>query len=287
MTRKLLTLLTFALLGIANVWADDFTCSADLSSVTQDNRAEGSVDGINCTLTWYKINSGTYDYNGTTYWKFDDSTYAQLKLASGSFQAGDVLTVGMLNQNSKKKEIGYCLKSSSGNVASQQVNGQTAVSMSYTLVAEDIDNDGTIKIFRGGAAASDGRFYSFSVSGTRATETFTVTFDAGSNGTCGTASLTEESVGAGVTLPAVTANDGYMFNGWFTAATEGTKAGNAGALYMPTANVILYAQYSALAAPTISVANTNVSTPRGTAVTLSAPPPLKAMSISFPAASSS
>lgn len=73
----------------------------------------------------------------------------------------------------------------------------------------------------------------------------TVTFTAGSNGTCGTSSLTEASTGAGVELPSVTANTGYNFNGWYTAATEGTKAGDAGNTYYPAADVELFAQYSA------------------------------------------
>ena len=77
-----------------------------------------------------------------------------------------------------------------------------------------------------------------------ATEAFTVTFNAGDYGTCATASLKETSAGAGVTLPAVTPTDGYTFNGWFTAATGGSKAGEAGATYYPTANVTLHAQYT-------------------------------------------
>lgn len=80
---------------------------------------------------------------------------------------------------------------------------------------------------------------------TKAATLYTVTFDAGSNGTCATESLTEGSVGAGVTLPSVTANAGYVFNGWYTASSEGDKVGDAGANYKPTANTTLYAQYRA------------------------------------------
>ena len=73
---------------------------------------------------------------------------------------------------------------------------------------------------------------------------YTVTFNAGSNGTCGTASLTEASAGAGVTLPAVTPSTGYSFNGWYDAASEGTFIGAAGVVYNPTSDITLYAQYS-------------------------------------------
>lgn len=55
-----------------------------------------------------------------------------------------------------------------------------------------------------------------------AATTYTVTFNVGSNGTCSTTSLTQESEGASITLPNVTANTGYTFDGWYTAATGGT-----------------------------------------------------------------
>ncbi|MBQ0075062.1 MAG: glycoside hydrolase family 88 protein [Prevotella sp.] len=70
---------------------------------------------------------------------------------------------------------------------------------------------------------------------------YTVTFDA-NEGTCGTTELTEATQGAGVTLPDAT-RAGYIFNGWYTAATAGEKVGNAGATYNPTADITLYAQW--------------------------------------------
>ena len=46
-----------------------------------------------------------------------------------------------------------------------------------------------------------------------------------------------------ITLPTAT-RTGYTFNGWYTATSGGTKAGNAGASYTPTANITLYAQWT-------------------------------------------
>lgn len=72
----------------------------------------------------------------------------------------------------------------------------------------------------------------------------TVTFNAGTNGTCSTSSLKEASAGAGVTLPAVTANPGFSFVGWSTDATPvSANAGSAGDTYKPLADCILYAYY--------------------------------------------
>jgi uncharacterized repeat protein (TIGR02543 family) len=74
--------------------------------------------------------------------------------------------------------------------------------------------------------------------------TYTVTFDATTNGgTCGTASLTQASAGASITLPAAT-KDGNTFNGWYTASTGGTLRGTSGASYTPTADETLYAQFT-------------------------------------------
>lgn len=73
---------------------------------------------------------------------------------------------------------------------------------------------------------------------------FTVSFDAGTNGTCSTTSLTEAEVWSGVTLPECQANDGYRFIGWSKEATPtAANAGKAGEIYYPTADCTLYAYY--------------------------------------------
>lgn len=72
----------------------------------------------------------------------------------------------------------------------------------------------------------------------------TVTFNAGANGTCATASLTETAAGAGVILPACVANEGYVFGGWSTSETPtSADVGQAGETYYPSADCTLYAYY--------------------------------------------
>jgi len=72
----------------------------------------------------------------------------------------------------------------------------------------------------------------------------TVTFNAGTNGTCATASLTESASGAGVVLPTAVGKTNYTFMGWSTASSALTAdAGVASATYHPTANCTLYAVY--------------------------------------------
>lgn len=66
------------------------------------------------------------------------------------------------------------------------------------------------------------------------------------------AQYTSSVATAAVTLPTTT-RSGYTLNGWYTAASGGTKVGNAGASYTPTGNVTLYAQWTASSATLSSV----------------------------------
>ena len=83
-----------------------------------------------------------------------------------------------------------------------------------------------------------------------------ITFDA-NGGSCGTANVTQSTPTSSVSLPTPT-RSGYTCNGWYTASSGGTKRGDAGGSYTPTANETLYAQWvSAGSDPTIT---TSVST---------------------------
>lgn len=59
----------------------------------------------------------------------------------------------------------------------------------------------------------------------------------------GTVNLYAVWTNGSVTLPTPT-RAGYTFNGWYTAATGGTKIGNGGASYTPTAAITLHAQWT-------------------------------------------
>ena len=69
---------------------------------------------------------------------------------------------------------------------------------------------------------------------------YIVTYNA-NGGSCDTASATYQ--GTALTLP-TPIREGYTFNGWYTAASGGTKIGDAGASYIPSANITLYAQWT-------------------------------------------
>ena len=69
---------------------------------------------------------------------------------------------------------------------------------------------------------------------------YTVSFDG--NGATNPSSLSAGNNGS-VTLPNTT-RTGYTLNGWYTAASGGTKVGNDGASYTPTADITLHAQWT-------------------------------------------
>ena len=70
---------------------------------------------------------------------------------------------------------------------------------------------------------------------------YTVTYDK-NGGNCGQTTGYATSVAAAVTLPTPT-RSGYIFAGWYTAASGGTRVGGAGESYTPSANITLYAQW--------------------------------------------
>jgi uncharacterized repeat protein (TIGR02543 family) len=78
--------------------------------------------------------------------------------------------------------------------------------------------------------------------------TYTVTFDAATNG--GSALVPDTStftVGtSAITLKSPSTRSGYTESGWYTAATGGTKIGDAAATYSPTSDITLYFQWVAI-----------------------------------------
>lgn len=102
---------------------------------------------------------------------------------------------------------------------------------------------------------------------------YTVTYDA-NEGNCGQTVGYATSASAAVTLPTPT-RSGYLFTGWYTAASGGTRVGGAGETYTPSANITLYAQWGKPSTVTYD-ANGGSVTPEsekytGTALTLPTP----------------
>ena len=78
-------------------------------------------------------------------------------------------------------------------------------------------------------------------------KTYVVTWNATANGGSAISPGTSSYIvgGLALTLPTPVARTGYTFNGWFNAASSGTKVGDPGATYIPSGTGTLYAQWSA------------------------------------------
>lgn len=95
-----------------------------------------------------------------------------------------------------------------------------------------------------------------------------------------TAQWTSSSSTTSVTLPTPT-RTGYTFQGWWTASTGGTKVGNGGATYTPTASTTLHAHWSIIVYAVSYSANGGSGAPasqsknHGTSITLSSTQPTR------------
>ena len=136
-------------------------------------------------------------------------------------------------------------------------------SNTYDIVAETYEYTGEATNIYIGSYNSGYNIYGIDVTYSEGSSTetrYTVSFNANTNGTCSTSSLTEASEGAGVTLPTATANYGYNFLGWSTSSTATTASYSAGATYKPSANITLYAIYEVDAnAPVLPAAGSAIT----------------------------
>lgn len=310
MKRKLFSILTLALLVCSGAWAQsaadtyldlEWTDAANHDvSYTIDqagwskNTPAYAWDATTKTLVvnaynayssvskqkWITVNgsgstsvsggwAASVPFKGSSYWGTSTSASTVNTSRATSFTIKGITKVSVYGgTDNTARQVVLTVKNGDTSVGSATTNAEK--NGTDIISVNNLSSSITYTITVTGNNSGNGRFFEIAFIGQAATETFTVTFNAGTNGSCATSSLTEASPGAGVTLPSVTANSGYAFDGWYTAATGGTKVGNAGATYKPTDNVTVYAQYSALAAPTISVDASASTVVKNATVTLTA-----------------
>mgnify|MGYP000398694956 CR=1 FL=1 len=151
---------------------------------------------------------------------------------------------------------------------------------SYTVYLEN--NDGS---YSSTSARSTFKFSGWSLSGGGSISGSTYTFGT-SNGT-----LTAQYTQTGITLTRPT-RTGYTLKGWYTASSGGTKVGNGGDVYKPSANgTTIYAQWEkdASAEYTLTInagagtaaGETTITGAPGTTVTMLNPYPPSGYTITF------
>ncbi len=195
-----------------------------------------------------------------------------IKSPSGSYKSvilGSTATLAVTtNETEWSYTLAYNANGGSGAPASEtktniQVNPSCSFTVSSTKPTKSNTSPGnfTVTYNAGGGSVSTSSAnttatrttsYTFSSWNTNAAGTgtnyapgSTYTFTSGNVGDILYAKYSESTTVSSVTLPTPT-KTGYSFNGWYTASTGGTKAGNAGAAYLPFNNITLYAQWTPL-----------------------------------------
>lgn len=118
--------------------------------VTNQNASTGDN-----TFTTYKVGSTSADNwyvdatSGLRYGKLTaNDSYISLKLSVGSFQAGDVVNLYVNCNNATKTGLKLKNQSTGNTVSVSSTAAKVEASGTYTLVAADIEADGSIKFFR-------------------------------------------------------------------------------------------------------------------------------------------
>ena len=167
MKQKLLTLMTLLLCAVSGAWAEDL-CSAQVANGKTGTFSNTTGEAAtNCTLYYSGLQGGSnaVTIGGIDYYKFgSDGAYIQLKYSGGNFIAGDVVSVMVVSNSGSKS---FNLKFGKTNSSNFSCNATSATAITYTLTADDIESDGSVKIYRGSSSASNIRANVVSVTGTR------------------------------------------------------------------------------------------------------------------------
>ena len=254
-TKHLLVLWAALLLGAGNAWGATGTVS-----ITSFSTTSGDI-GSGFTYSTYKGNATSAPaVNSSAIRLYQGTTTNAGGLLVVKAPSGYTITAVAI-KSTMATTVGYVegVEFTTGQKQStMKANGKSAaISANGIFTASGLSCD--VITFACLGTSSSSRLYLASItvtyeSGSTGTTLYSVQFDAGSNGTCGTTELTEASAGAGVTLPDCTPNEGYTFIGWATTDGSSTAdAGKTGDNYKPTDNCTLYAVYKASTITTYTV----------------------------------
>jgi len=250
---KLLLLLIIPVMGTISAWATGYTPSADeviiLNSVYDASKTDAGYSK-HAAIAWGGTASTNEKiagdpYNGGEATSSNVKTYSVKGNGKGKNITVSVTGVSKIIIYHEKHPSRYVeLRSGSKSGA---LIGNGAVNTYFTEVVLTPATDYSI-FLHGVEGTSDTDFgvYAIKLVKSGAATTYTVSF---ADGTCGDhgeydgTDITQASAGANITLPTVTADDGYRFDGWYTKNNgTGTKFAS-GATMKPGSTQTLYAWY--------------------------------------------
>lgn len=175
---KVFMLLAMIVGGTNGVWAQTVTWSASAPTTTICKATLTGVDAFSTTNVTATVggsgfttnDGGKNTWDGKDFYKLaSNQAYVNLKRTSDSFHAGDKLkvTVGSPSDN---RVVSFKLKAGTSDAefnARENINPTTVSNgytiIEYTLQSSDINDDGSISIYRAGGTGYDCRYYEFEV----------------------------------------------------------------------------------------------------------------------------
>jgi len=208
---------------------------------------------------WYKedltLSSTKPTRTGYTFlgWSTSDKATSATYAAGGKYTANSGATLYAV-WKADTYTVSYVANGGTGTTTAQTKTYDVALPLHAALSRASSSTKYTVTLNANGGSStgdSDNKLESnktvtFTWAGWKSSADNSV-YAAGSNYTLNkattmTAQWTSKESGGSVTLPTPT-RASYTFSGWYTAATGGSKAGNAGASYTPTGNVTLWARW--------------------------------------------
>lgn len=229
----------FLLIGSLQVWGTEYSftfASGDLTT--------SSTSFTKSNITW-TLSATENQWNGNanqTGYVFGSNTNPKPLTVSTSGISGTITQVtvtGRSNNASKTATVSVTVGSTNFQATDKNNSWDNGNNQTLTFTGSA---SGTISV-RIEPNQCGHVLLGISVTYSAGSTLYTVTFDANGGGVT-PASATQASAGAEITLPTPT-RSGFNCTGWFTATSGGTKRGDAGGSYTPTASETIHAQWSA------------------------------------------
>lgn len=238
-------------------WMEEVGCVVIFDAVAKVETS-GNCSTMTATKGTVLVDSPSSSQDGAI--KLNTSGYIELKPETGKkFLAGDKLQV-TFKGISKDKGMGFCIKKDDGKTITEQrseilVKANSTAIDTYTLQEDDINKDGSIRIYR---LSADDRFYAIQVEQCQNVETVTATVlpgggiidEANATSLGYSKSVQSDGViwytitvakGSHITLPTATFK-GYKFESYQAQDASLTKYG-AGATIVLNENQTFIAQW--------------------------------------------
>lgn len=245
---KLVSVLVLILtLGVGNAWG---TKVLDFDFTSQPGDWPTSAAGSALTKTYTLKNTYTFALSSSVYVN-TSSKYLMIQKSNslGLPAIANYKLTGVEISNSSGCSTSTKVQVCNSTTYSDNVSGGAAKTLTTTSTTYTYSLSGTSAntVYYLVVTSANCQLVDITLTYT-ATSKFTVTFDAGT-GTCASSSLTEGSIGSGITLPTATApgDCGLAFMGWATESIENEDEEPvlyfAGNKFYPESSCTLYAVY--------------------------------------------